>query len=1010
MTGIKSSVGLISGIDYTSLVKQLIALDGASRDALDQRTKNLASEQQALTDVVMYFITSSSVMNNLNKADLYTRTTLSSSNTGALTATKTLNGTPAAGSYTFTPVQLASSQQSVATGVVSDTQALGKKGTITISNGRTLENDVELKNLNGGEGFSKGYVRITDGSGTRATIDLRSAQTMNDVIKAINENNDIDVWAELDGDHLILTDMSNSDKGKLTVSDVTGGKTAASLGLAGVEADENGVITGSSLYRLGEKMSLDVLNDGNGLVFDSVVGDFQVKCKDGSTVSVDFNYRATTAEIAAGAPEIHRELTLGDLMDTINNSKDGNGVAGKIKASISEDGKRLVLTDTTEGASTTTLSSASLSPVLRSLGLTTADSSTASMVSVSSEAGSFTSRQLIGDLDSVLTSSLNGGYGLSKAVAGAIEVQDRTGKTATLEFTQEELDAMQTLNGTVDLINKKLEEAEVGVKVQINDKQTGLSVVDTTGRTGSNLIFRDKVVTTTTEPTEEDDEDFEPVTTTTDPHIAKSLGLDVNQAASSVDGSSLNLQKVSYSTKLSDMNGGKGVTLAGGKILITDSLGKSDTLTINSKNHQTVGDIINAINGLNVGVIAKISDSGDGIMLIDNAGGGGNFSCIDADSTSKFAKEMKLAQTITEADADGKKRLDASMTYTVDVVETDTLEDIRKKLSDLGGNFSASVVNDGSASPYRLMITGSSTGAKGAMNIDLSCLGLDVQNMSEAQDAILVYGDANKEGSLVLHSASNTFKNAVNGIDLTVTGTSTSPVTVSSVASSTDIKAALTTFVTNYNKYQELLNNYTFYDPAANDGAGAGNYLYKNRIAKMFQRDVADVLLKRVYGIPGITSLKDIGISIRSNVKDVDGVNTSTNTLTFDEEKFDALYASNPEGLQEFFFKEQTIIGEDGKEKTIKTGWAQTFADVADRLTGDEGVAFAEINNMTTRMDKNDEDSAKMTARLAVKEQQMLNKFYAMEQAMAKMSSDMSSISAIATNWASNYSSTGSTT
>jgi flagellar capping protein FliD len=77
-------------------------------------------------------------------------------------------------------------------------------------------------------------------------------------------------------------------------------------------------------------------------------------------------------------------------------------------------------------------------------------------------------------------------------------------------------------------------------------------------------------------------------------------------------------------------------------------------------------------------------------------------------------------------------------------------------------------------------------------------------------------------------------------------------------------------------------------------------------------------------------------------------------------------------------------------------------------LTAADGKVPARINTLKTRIDSNDERVAFMEARLEVKKQMMLNKFYAMEQAMAKMSSDMSTVSGIATSWTSNYSSTGS--
>ncbi|GHT17204.1 hypothetical protein FACS1894189_2660 [Planctomycetales bacterium] len=1127
MTGIQSSVGLISGIDYTSLVNQLIAIDGIPKDNLVARTTRLQSEQTALTDLMGRFLTSSYMINNLNKAAPYERCEVASSNTAVLTATK--NGTPVAGSYTFTPLQTAMAQQTIAQGVVSDSEALGKTGTITIGKGWTLDNSVELKNLNGGAGVTKGSIRITDGSGTRATVDLRSAVTVQDVIDKINATDTIDVQAELIEDRIVLTDMSGGDPSKFLVQDVSGGSTASSLGLSGLTANENGIAVGNSIYRLGENMSLSLLNDGNGVVFDSVWADIVVDCKDGSQVQIDFFKRSTTAEIAEGTPEIHRELTIGDLLETINKSVDAAGTAGKVHARISDDGKGLVIEDTTDGTNFTKLTQLSTSPVFRTLGLIGGDYSgtpvnqyldgvkagkinvqdrsghsasieltqaeidafgsfdnvaaklneklTAAGVGITVQindtqnglnvvdttggtglmdfsddvltnpgspgnlanrfgldnaymadadevggkvfASSYKTRNMIGDLDSVLMSTLNGGYGLSNAVAGSIEVQDRAGNKATLNFSQEELDFMQTFNDAVYLMNLKLETANVevpagadpkigvGIRVQMNDTKTGFQLVDTTGQTSANMIFRDKVTTTETTTPGAEGEAPTVTTTTSTPKIASSLGLNVDAANSSVGGASMNRQTVSYSTKLSDMNGGKGVNLAGGKITITDSAGTSGTLVVNSKNMQTVGDVINAINSLNsnLKVVAKINETGDGIILEEFAGGPNGFTCLDSDSMSHFASDLKISGTISQGQkgADGRMRISGSSTHQVEVVATDTLEDIRKKINDLGGNFSATIITDGSNAPYRLSISGTATGAAGGMNIDLSALGLTTENMTEAQDALLAYGDVNTSAGLVLHSSSNTFKSVINGIDITVAGASTSPVTVTSASSNIDIKVSLQTFVDNYNLFREKLNEYTYYSVAENKG----NILYANSTALAFDRDISNALLKRVYGIPGVTSLQDIGISIRKSTDDED-VNTSTGKLIFDEDKFTALWESNPDAIKQFFFKEQEILGDDGKPKTIKSGWAQSFTDVAESLTGVEGKVPARINTLKTRIDSNDERVAFMEARLEVKKQMMLNKFYAMEQAMAKMSSDMSTISGIASSWTSNYSSTGS--
>jgi flagellar hook-associated protein 2 len=351
--------------------------------------------------------------------------------------------------------------------------------------------------------------------------------------------------------------------------------------------------------------------------------------------------------------------------------------------------------------------------------------------------------------------------------------------------------------------------------------------------------------------------------------IASALGLETDTASSQVSGTSLHRQIISYATKLSDLNGGSGVNLTGGKIYIQDSSGATMTLTIDSKKHQTVGDVLNAINVMSgIKVTARINDNGDGIVLEEYAGGTQSFVVGDADSISTFAKTLGIAGTVAAAqkDPDGRLRINASQTHEIAVEATDTLDDIRKKINDLNVGYNATIVNDGSDTPYRLSISSKTTGAAGGFNIDLSAIGLTTETMSESKDALLAYGDANNSSGLILHSATNTFKEIVNGITLTVTGVSDSPVTVSSASSSTDVLTALKTFVENYNKFREELNTYTYFQVSETSGV-QGNELWNSSVAKAFDKQVTDMLLKTVEGIPGIRSLADLGITIRKKLQ-----------------------------------------------------------------------------------------------------------------------------------------------
>src|SRR5262249_9188466 len=123
-----------------------------------------------------------------------------------------------------------------------------------------LDRDVQLSELNGGDGITRGHIRITDSTNASADIDLSRVATVNDVITAINSATGIHVSASVDGDHLVTHDAAN---GSVTVADTGATTTATSLGIAGTAA--GGTLTGTSVYRLRGTSSLQSLNDGNGI-------------------------------------------------------------------------------------------------------------------------------------------------------------------------------------------------------------------------------------------------------------------------------------------------------------------------------------------------------------------------------------------------------------------------------------------------------------------------------------------------------------------------------------------------------------------------------------------------------------------------------------------------------------------------------------------------------------------------------------------------------------------------
>ena len=225
----------------------------------------------------------------------------------------------------------------------------------------------------------------------------------------------------------------------------------------------------------------------------------------------------------------------------------------------------------------------------------------------------------------------------------------------------------------------------------------------------------------------------------------------------------------------------------------------------------------------------------------------------------------------------------------------------------------------------------------------------------------------------------------------------------------------LQSFVDNYNNFREYLNQQMQYEVTSSGilVAENGGTLWNSSIARAFDRDVNDLLQKRVEGIPGVYSLADLGITIRRNFDDVAegiGGHSGTNTLVFDEEKFQAAWDRDPEAVQKFFFDERELVGSDGKTTTVNYGWAQKFSDLTDSLCGRAdalGKVQARIDTLTETIDRNDQRVAYMEERLEWKRQMYLKQFYAMELAMAQMTSDMSAVGNIASAWSQNYSSGG---
>ncbi len=208
----------------------------------------------------------------------------------------------------------------------------------------------------------------------------------------------------------------------------------------------------------------------------------------------------------------------------------------------------------------------------------------------------------------------------------------------------------------------------------------------------------------------------------------------------------------------------------------------------------------------------------------------------------------------------------------------------------------ATIVNDGSSTPYRLELT-SSSGASHSMEIavsgDATLTGLLNYNPTQAagsgQNMTQTVSPQNANltvNGLAITSSSNTVTSAITGTTLNLAGTGSSSLNVAYNSSSlqTDIQS----FVTAYNNVNSTIASLTAY----NATTSTGGPLLGDFTTLSVQSGLRGLLSQPLAGLgnQSITSLSQLGITFQS-----DG------SLAFNTTQFQSAVASNPTQIAAMF-------------------------------------------------------------------------------------------------------------
>lgn len=213
-------------------------------------------------------------------------------------------------------------------------------------------------------------------------------------------------------------------------------------------------------------------------------------------------------------------------------------------------------------------------------------------------------------------------------------------------------------------------------------------------------------------------------------------------------------------------------------------------------------------------------------------------------------------------------------TVTIDPSNT-SLTGIRDAINKAGIGVTASIVNDGSASPYRLVLTETSSGKSNSMKISVSgdaslqaLLNHDPAGAQALSETVTAQNAEFTIDGIAVSSASNSATNVLDGVTLNLTKTNVGAPTSVTVARDTSaVTASVNQFVTAYNQVNKTLTDLTAYNPTTKTAA----VLNGDGTIRTIQTQLRALLSSPVgNGASALSVLSDIGVTVKSGIMAVD--------------------------------------------------------------------------------------------------------------------------------------------
>ncbi|WP_028024769.1 flagellar filament capping protein FliD [Enterovibrio calviensis] len=348
----------------------------------------------------------------------------------------------------------------------------------------------------------------------------------------------------------------------------------------------------------------------------------------------------------------------------------------------------------------------------------------------------------------------------------------------------------------------------------------------------------------------------------------------------------------------------------------------------------------------------------------------------------QLAQSHKLVSDGLDAKADfgaGKLTLNlGGRSATIEIKpEESTLLDIVRTINKHPSNpgIKASVINDDSGA--RMILGGDKTGADNQLAVTvnapitspLQALAFNPASQNNAMNEMQAAKDARIliDGLALVSSETNTFSDAIRGVDIEVSKVTTAedgPVTVNVDEDRDTVKASLEQFVDAYNAFYQVTKALSKYDPETQQGGPlVGDSVIRSAVNQM-----RSLFSTPIEGAPdSLKTLSELGLST-----------TMDGRLEINNSMLDKQLTQNFSALEGFFG------GNDGFARKVEEA-VQSFTGVAGTIRNREsslGDQRVRLRDEQETLDRRMEDLQNRT----------LKQFSAMDNAMGEMQSQLSAM------------------